>query len=108
MEQNFALGFAVDPQELQVEPDEELCFGKRAGSGGGKTPGVEKAAAADTIDGGCPSPGKVVAVTCDAWDPIPGGIGLTIVEPEVRPLDILSKDFFSSKITFTDKNSSEE
>jgi len=103
--QNFALDFTGDPQELQDGLPDELCLGMSAGSGGGKTPGVEKAAAADIIDGGCPGPGKVAADTC--W-PIPGGIGLAMVEPEVLPLDILSRDFFSSKITLTDRNSNEE
>jgi hypothetical protein len=106
--QNFALIFTEDPQELHGDPLDKLCFGKSAGSGGGKTPGVEKAAAAEMIEGGCPGPGKVDPVTCDACDPIPGGIGLAIVEPEVRPLDILSSDFLSSKITLTDRNSNEE
>ena len=105
MGQNFALDFTGEPHELHDDPLDELCFGMSAGSGGGKTPGVEKAAAADIIDGGWPSPGKVDAITCC---PIPGGIGLAIVEPEVRPLDILSRDFFSSKITLTDRNSNEE
>ena len=105
MGQNFALDFTGEPQELQDGPLDELCLGMSAGSGGGKTPGVEKAAAADIIDGGCPGPGKVDAVTC--W-PIPGDIGLAMVEPEVRLPDILSRDFFSSKITLTDRNSNEE
>ena len=107
MGQNFALDFTEDPQELHVGPLEEPCFGINAGSGGGKTPGVEKAAAAEIIDGGCPSPGRVAA-TCDDCCPIPGGIGLAIVEPEVRPLDILSSDFFNSNITLTDRNSNDE
>ena len=48
----MALAFTADPQELHVGPLDELCFGISAGSGGGKTPGVEKAAAAEIIDGG--------------------------------------------------------
>jgi len=106
--QNFALIFTKEPQELQDNPLDKFCFGKRDLSGGGKTPGVEKTAAAEMIEGGVPGPGKVDAVTCDVCCPIPGGIGLAIVEPEVRPLDILSRDFFSSKITLTDRNSNEE
>ena len=62
--QNFALDFTGVPQELQDGPPDEPCLGISAGSGGGRTPGVEKAAAADIIDGGCPEPGKVDAVTC--------------------------------------------
>src|SRR5574340_93518 len=100
--QNLALVFRAEPQELQTGPL-ELCFGKSDGSGRGSSPGVEKAAAAEIIDGGWPGPGNVDAVTCDACGPIPGGIGLAIVEPpEVRPPAILSSDFFNSKITLTD------
>ena len=51
LEQNLALAFRAEPQELQTGPP-ELCFGKREGSGLGSSPGVEKAAAADMIDGG--------------------------------------------------------
>jgi len=50
--QNFALDFTEDPQELHEDPLDKLCFGMSAGSGGGKTPGVEKAAAAEIMDGG--------------------------------------------------------
>ena len=52
MGQNFALAFTEDPHELHIGPPSELCFGMSVGSGGGKTPGVEKAAAAEIIDGG--------------------------------------------------------
>ena len=52
-----------DPQELQVGPITGFSFGSRAGSGGGKTPGVEKADAAEMTDGGRPAPGSVAAVT---------------------------------------------
>ena len=64
MEQNFALAFRANPQELQTGL--ELCFGNNDGSGLGSSPGVEKAAAAEMIDGGCPGPDKVDAVTCVA------------------------------------------
>jgi hypothetical protein len=52
-----------EPHELQLGPLADISFGKRAGSGGGRTPGVEKADGAEMIDGGRPSPGKVAAVT---------------------------------------------
>jgi hypothetical protein len=58
LEQNLALGFTAEPQELQTGPLGAL-FGNSAGSGLGSSPGVENAAAADMIDGGCPGPGKV-------------------------------------------------
>lgn len=108
LEQNFALDFRADPHEPQTGPL-GLCFGNNAGSGRGSSPGVEKAADAETIEGGCPIPGSVDAVICDGGGPIPGGIGLAIVEPPAaRPPAILSSDFFSSKITLTDKNSNDE
>lgn len=49
--QNLAVAFTWEPQELHIGPVEDP-FGRRDGSGGGRTPGVEKAAAAETIDGG--------------------------------------------------------
>lgn len=49
--QNLAVAFTLEPQELHVGPTEDP-FGNRDGSGGGSTPGVEKAAAAEMIDGG--------------------------------------------------------
>jgi hypothetical protein len=55
--QNLALGFTEELQELHTGPLE--LFGINAGSGRGSSPGVENAAAADIIDGGCPGPGNV-------------------------------------------------
>ena len=64
LEQNLALTFRADPQALQTGPL-GLC-GMSAGSGRGSSPGVENAAAADIIEGGCPGPGNVEAAICDA------------------------------------------
>ena len=61
--QNLDVGLTGEPQEPHTGPVCCASFGKRDGSGVGRTPGVENAEDAEIIDGGRPAPGSVAAVT---------------------------------------------
>jgi len=58
--QNFAVDFICVPQKEHLDPL-VVDFGINLGSGGGRVPGLLNAVAAETIEGGLPSPGIVAA-----------------------------------------------